>query len=80
MGSIFFERDKYPEELRRKFIYDMKDYDAYMADPQGYNYEERRKNRNISKEWVGQEGYNIPMNVTADTIKKAIEQEEEERE
>ena len=78
--TTFFERDKYPEELRRKFIYDMKDYDAYMADPQGYNYEERRKNRNISKEWVGQEGYNIPMNVTEDTIKKAIEQEEEERE
>ena len=75
----FFERDKYPEELRKKFIYDMADYDAYMADPQGYNYEERRKERHISKEWMGQEGYSIPMSVTEESIKKALEEESEER-
>lgn len=50
--TTFFERDKYPEELRRKFIYDMADYDAYMADPEGYNYEERRKNRHVPQTWM----------------------------
>ena len=75
----FFERDKYPEELRKKFVYDMADYDAYVADPKGYDYEKRRKERHISKEWMGQEGYSIPMTVTEESIKKAFEEESEER-
>ena len=77
--TTFFERDKYPEELRRKFIYDMKDYDAYVANPQGYNYEERRKERHVSKAWIGEEGYKIPMNITEESIKEAFEQDNEER-
>ena len=75
----FFERDRYPEELRKKFVYDMADYDAYVADPKGYDYEKRRKERHISKEWMGQEGYSIPMTVTEESIKKAFEEESEER-
>ena len=77
--TTFFERDRYPEELRRKFIYDMADYDAYMKDPQGYNYEERRKDIRVSKEWIGEEGYKIPMNIDEESIKEALEQDNEER-
>ncbi len=76
----FFERDKYPEELRRKFIYDMADYEAYVADPQGYDYEARRKERPVPRVSMGDEGYSIPMLVTEDTIRKALEDESEERE
>lgn len=75
----FFERDRYPEELKRKFIYDMNDYEAYVKDPEHYNYEERRKERHISEEWVGKEKLDVPMNVTAETIKKSIEDAEQER-
>ena len=39
----FFERNKFPQELEEKFIYDMSDYDAYVANPTGYNYSERKK-------------------------------------
>lgn len=73
----FFERDNYPEELRKKFIYDMSDYDAYTKNPQEYNFETRLKNKNISKKWIGQENYTIPMNVTDDVINKALENEED---
>lgn len=76
----FFERDKYPEELRRKFIYDMADYEAYVADPKGYDYEARRKERPIPRVSMGDEGYSIPMLVTEDTIRKALEDESEDRE
>lgn len=76
----FFERDKYPQELRKKFIYDMNDYDAYMANPQEYDYETRKKDRHISKAWVGQEeGHNVPMNVTEDLVKAKLEEEKEDR-
>ena len=57
----------------------MADYDAYFADPKGYDYEKRRKERHISKEWMGQEGYSIPMTVTEEFIKQALEDESEER-
>lgn len=43
--STFLERDKYPQELREKFIYDMSDYDAYSKDPKNYNYSERKKQK-----------------------------------
>lgn len=44
MGLVkeFFERDRFPEELQKKFIYDMSDYDAYMQNPSEYDYRERR--------------------------------------
>ena len=57
----------------------MNDYEAYVKDPEHYNYEERRKERHISEEWVGKEKLDVPMNVTAETIKKAIEDAEQER-
>lgn len=45
MGLVksFLERDKYPRALEEKFIYDMSDYDAYMENPEEYNYSERKK-------------------------------------
>ena len=46
----FFERDKYPQELEEKFIYDMSDYEAYVANPKGYNYSERRKEKNHKRQ------------------------------
>ena len=33
----------------------------------------------MSKEWIGEEGYKIPMNVTEDSIKEALEEEREDR-
>lgn len=39
----FFERNKYPEQLEEKFIWDMEDYHAYMENPETYNYAERKK-------------------------------------
>lgn len=47
MGLVksFLERDKYPKALEEKFIYDMSDYDAYMENPEEYNYSERRKSK-----------------------------------
>lgn len=41
----FLEREKFPQELEGKFIYDLDDYNAYMKNPQEYNYSERRKNK-----------------------------------
>lgn len=38
----FFERNEFPEELERKFIYDMSDYDAYMQNPEQYDYRARK--------------------------------------
>lgn len=77
--TTFFERNKYPQELRRKFIYDIADYDAYVADPQGYDYETRRKERRIPRDWIGQEGYSIPMTVTEDTVRNALKEEHGDR-
>lgn len=45
----FLERDKYPQELEEKFIYDMSDYDAYMKDPKRYNYRQRKPLDKIKK-------------------------------
>lgn len=44
MGLVktFLERDKYPQELEEKFIYDMSDYEAYMKNPEQYNYRQRK--------------------------------------
>lgn len=44
MGLVksFVERDRYPEELQKKFIYDMSDYDAYVNDPENYDYRLRK--------------------------------------
>ncbi len=81
----FFERNEFPEELKRKFIYDMSDYDAYMADPEGYNYWERKLEKperkvNSSIDIIPQdEKITIPMNVDIEEIKSAIEKDEEER-
>lgn len=41
----FLEREKFPQELEEKFIYDLDDYKAYMENPQGYNYSERRQDK-----------------------------------
>ena len=38
----FIERDKYPQALEEKFIFDMDDYQAYTNNPQEYNYTQRR--------------------------------------
>lgn len=43
--STFLERDKYPQELQEKFVYDMSDYDAYNKDQKNYNYSERKKQK-----------------------------------
>lgn len=44
MGLVksFLERDKYPQELEEKFIYDMSDYEAYMKNPKEYSYRQRK--------------------------------------
>lgn len=41
--EVFFERNRFPQELEEKFIMDKSDYEAYMQDPEGYNYSERKK-------------------------------------
>jgi len=46
----FLEREKFPQELEEKFIYDLDDYKAYMENPQEYNYSERRKNKDKVKD------------------------------
>lgn len=38
----FLEREKFPQELEEKFIYDLDDYRAYMEDPKSYNYSKRK--------------------------------------
>jgi len=45
----FLEREKFPQELEEKFIYDINDYRAYMQNPEKYSYSERRKNRDKVK-------------------------------
>lgn len=45
----FLEREKFPQELEEKFIYDINDYKAYMQNPEKYNYSERRKNKDKVK-------------------------------
>lgn len=55
------------------------DYEAYLSDPNTYNYEDRKIDRNISREWISQEIYNIPKSLTDDEIKESLTNEEEER-
>lgn len=43
--GTFLERDKYPQQLEEKFIMDMDDYQAYIHNPQSYNYSERKKSK-----------------------------------
>ena len=59
----FFERDKYPEELRRKFIMDASDREAYENNPDSYNYEERKKLKTKQKST-----YDILKNPKATTL------------
>ena len=45
----FLEREKFPQELEEKFIYDYDDYKAYMQNPKEYNYAQRRENKDKVK-------------------------------
>lgn len=47
--KTFLERDKYPQQLEEKFIYDMSDYEAYMKSPKEYNYRQRKPLEKIKK-------------------------------
>ena len=49
--KTFLERDKYPQQLEEKFIYDMSDYEAYMKNPEGYNYRKRKPLDKINKRY-----------------------------
>lgn len=72
----FFERNEFPEELERKFIYDMSDYDAYMEDPEGYDYRARKLQKpemktRTSRDIIPQdEKIEIPMNVDKNDVKE----------
>lgn len=43
----FAIRDRYPEELRKKFIFDKSDQIAYEANPELYDYEQRKASKSI---------------------------------
>ncbi len=69
----FFERNKFPEELEKKFIYDMSDYDAYMKNPDEYDYKVRKA---LKPKRVAPKGTNIvPEKESLEIIKNLPKEE-----
>lgn len=72
----FFERNEFPEELEKKFIYDMSDYEAYMKDPEGYDYRERRLQKPERKTRTSidiipqEEKIKVPMNIDKKDVER----------
>lgn len=74
--QTFLERDKYPQQLEEKFIYDMSDYEAYMKDPKGYNYRQRKPLEKIKK----RNGNDlVPRKEKYDTAWTTLDRDDDER-
>jgi len=73
----FLEREKFPQELEEKFIYDLSDYEAYIENPKSYNYAERRKDKskvqNLHSVYLTNEEGTIMPPKNSDRIMRAHE-------
>lgn len=77
----FLEREKFPQELEEKFIYDMSDYIAYMENPQEYNYSERRESKgkvpNLHSVNLTNDQEKIPLSQSERILKQKLYGDEE---